>query len=494
MNELLRLDGIMKAFPGVKALQDVQFDVRKGEVVSLMGENGAGKSTLIKILAGVYRKDAGTIQFDGQRVEIESPLHSQSLGISVMFQELNLLPNLSVAENIFAGREKGKFGLFDKLGTKKEALRYMNEVGLNCPPHTLVRELSVSQRQMVEFAKALSIQSRLIILDEPTSSLTDREAEKLFEIVKKLKRDGVSIVFVSHKLKEVQMISDRVHILRDGAYVGCLEKGEITEDKIIQLMVGRTLENIFEKTPTEIGDEVLEVKGLHVPGKLKNISFSVRKGEIVGFAGLVGAGRTEVMRAVMGVDKRSSGQIFIEGEEVQITSPSQAIQHGIGLVPEDRKQHGLILGLSVKKNISLSALKQLTRAGILSRSAEDQLANEYIDKLRIKTPHKDQRAGNLSGGNQQKIVISKWLATHPRVLILDEPTRGIDVGAKKEIYTLMSQLAQQGVAIIMISSEMPEILGMSDRIIVMHEGEIKGTLDRESATQEKILELALKGA
>lgn len=495
MEKLLVVENVSKTFPGVKALQDVTLDVKKGEVLALMGENGAGKSTLIKILAGVYSKNSGRIIFDGKEIDITSPVVSQHLGISVIFQELNLLPNLSIAENIFMGREKSTMKFFlDKKRTKKEALKLMNEVGLYCDPHTLVQDLPLSQRQMVEVAKALSLNAKLIIMDEPTSSLTDRETETLFGIINKLKSNGVSVIFVSHKMNEVQRISDRVHILRDGAYIGCLEKEDVTEDKIIQMMVGRKLESIFNKAHAHIGDVVFEVKGLSTEKLLKDISFSLRKGEILGFAGLVGAGRTEVMRAIFGVDKRTKGKIFVEGKEARINSPKDAIRLGIGLVPEDRKKQGLILGMSVKKNITLPGLNLVSKGFFLKRQKEDKVSDTYIERLTIKTPHRDQEVANLSGGNQQKVVVSKWLATSPKVLIVDEPTRGIDVGAKKEIHSLMSSLAAKGVAIIMISSELPEILGMSDRIIVMHDGRIKGELDRANASQERIMEVALKGA
>lgn len=494
MDELLVVKNVSKEFPGVKALQNVSLDVRKGEVLALMGENGAGKSTLIKILAGVYIKDSGQITFEGKEVDTNSPAISQQIGISVIFQELNLLPNLSIAENIFAGRERRKAKVFfDKRRTRKEAIRLMDEVGLDCDPDILVKDLSLSQKQMVEVAKALSLKAKLIIMDEPTSSLTNREVETLFSIINKLKRNGISVIFVSHKINEVKRISDRVHVLRDGRYIGCLEKGEINEDRIIQMMVGRKLESIFDKAETQISDTVLEVRNLST-SKLRNVNFKVRKGEILGFAGLVGAGRTEVMRAIFGVDKKTSGQIFIDGKEVKINSPIDAINAGIGFVPEDRKSQGLILGMSVMKNITLPGLNNVSRLGFLKKVLEEKTTDNYIEKLRIKTPHRDQTVVNLSGGNQQKVVVSKWLATNPKVLIMDEPTRGIDVGAKKEIHSLMSQLAQNGVAIIMISSELPEILGMSDRIIVMHSGMIKGELNREQASQERIMEIALKGA
>lgn len=492
MEKLIIVKNITKTFPGVKALDNVSIDVNRGEVLSLMGENGAGKSTLIKVLAGVYDMDDGEIYIEGQKVDIKSPVDSQNLGISIIYQELNLLPNMSIAENIFLAREKRQGGLFyDKKKTVEEATKLMNEVGLYCNPNKLVEELSVSQRQMVEVAKALSVNSKLIIMDEPTSSLTDRETETLFGVIDKLKRNNVSVIFVSHKLREVQKISDRVYILRDGANSGVINKGEITEDRIIQMMVGRKLENLFDKENVEITDVVLKVRNLSTKNFLKNINFDVRKGEIIGFAGLVGAGRTEVMRAVFGFDKIKTGEIYIEGNKVEIKSPKDAINYGLALVPEDRKEQGLVMEMSVRENTTLANLKQVSKLGFINIGEENKITDSYINKIRTKTPSREQKVVNLSGGNQQKVVLSKWLMTNPKILILDEPTRGIDVGAKKEIYTIMSNLAKRGVAIIMISSELPEILGMSDRIIVMHEGEIKGVLNREESSQEKILEIAL---
>ncbi len=492
MQNLIDIENISKSFPGVQALNKVSLDVKPGEVVGLMGENGAGKSTLIKILAGVYHKDSGRILFEGNEVNILSPSQSQHLGISVIFQELNLLPNLNIAENIFMGREKSSHGIFlNKKETIQEASKLMKEVGLECDPTIRVQDLSLSQRQMVEVAKALSLQSKLIIMDEPTSSLTNRETETLFDIIHKLNQNGVSIMFVSHKIAEVQQICDRVHILRDGNFIGTLEKKDVTEDKIIQMMVGRILEGIFEKGAAEISDTVLEVRNLSTQKLLKDINFKIRRGEILGFAGLIGAGRTEVMRALFGIDKKTHGTILMEGREITINSPLDAITQGMGFVPEDRKSQGLILGMSVKRNITLPGLNLVSRRGFIQKALENRVADEYIDTLRVKTPHRDQTVANLSGGNQQKVVVAKWLAIHPKLLIVDEPTRGIDIGAKKEIHSLISTLAQKGVAIIMISSELPEILGMSDRIIVMNNGTIQGELSREQATQEKIMELAI---
>ena len=493
MSELFRLEKLCKAFPGVKALNDVSFSIEKGEVLALMGENGAGKSTLIKILAGAYRMDSGEIFCEGKKVQINDRNDSTKLGISIIFQELNLFSNLSVAENIFVNREFRKAGfIYDREKTNSEAKLLLERVGLNCSPDTKLGKLSVSQRQMVEIAKALSADVRLIIMDEPTSSLTDTEVDKLFDIINNLKKRGVSILFVSHKINEVRRIADRVHILRDGEYIATLKKEEITEEAIIKSMVGRTLENIFVKQYAKIGEIALEVRNLCTKNFLKNISFNVRKGEIVGFAGLVGAGRSEVMRAVFGLDAISEGEILIDGKPVRINSPSDAIKHGLGLVPEDRKHDGLILGMSVMKNGSIVMLDKLSKHGLINDALEYETIESYVEKLSIKTSSMEKEVKDLSGGNQQKVVVAKWLANNPQILIVDEPTRGIDVAAKKEIHNLISNLAKSGVAIIMISSEMPEVLGMCDRIYVMHEGRIRSELCREEATQEKIMKVILQ--
>ena len=493
MAELFRLEGVSKAFPGVKALDDVSIDIIEGEVLALMGENGAGKSTLIKILAGAYQMDSGRIFCKGEEVRITDRNEATRLGISIIFQELNLFPNLSVAENIFVNREFKKHrALYDRKTTNARAEALLREVGLHCAPDTPLNTLSISQRQMVEIAKALSANARMIIMDEPTSSLTTEEVRKLFEIIEHLKARGVSIIFVSHKISEVREIADRVHILRDGRYITTLQKNEITEEAIIQNMVGRTLGTTFVKREARIGDTALEVRHLSTKDLLKDISFTVRKGEIVGFAGLVGAGRSEVMRAVFGMDDMTEGEILIENRPVKIRSPRDAIAHGMGLIPEDRKKEGLILNMSVMHNGSIVILDKISRNSIINSGREYQSVLDYVKKLSIKTPSLEKKVVELSGGNQQKIVVAKWLATAPGILIVDEPTRGIDVGAKKEIHSLISDLAVSGVAIIMISSELPEILGMCDRIYVMHEGRIKGELPRAEASQEKIMEIILR--
>ena len=488
---LLEMKGITKQFPGVLALDNVTLTVYPGEVLALVGENGAGKSTLMKILSGVYKKDAGEILLDGKPVEISGPLHARQLGISIIYQELNVLNNMNITENIFVGREKKKNGFVDKKLQHEEARRLLSRVGLEVDPHTKTGRLSTAQKQMVEVAKALSTHARMIIMDEPTSSLTDKETEMLFGIIRKLRDDGVAIVFISHRMNEIFEISDRIAVMRDGQMIQTMDAAEATEQKVIAAMVGRDVNNLFVKEPAPIGEVALEVKNLSTKHFLKDISFNVRAGEIVGFAGLVGAGRSEVMRAVFGIDPRETGEILVRGRPVNIRSTVDALRAGLGFVPEDRKEQGLILKMSVQHNASIAALPSVSKGGFLDKKRERRLAGEYIDKLRVKTPSQEQRVMNLSGGNQQKVVIAKWMATHPSVLILDEPTRGIDVGAKKEIHLLMSELVAQGVAIIMISSELPEILGMSDRIYVMHDGRIKGEIARGEATQESVMKMAI---
>lgn len=493
MSALFRLENISKAFPGVKALNNVSISIEKGEVLALMGENGAGKSTLIKILAGAYKMDSGEIYCEEKKVQINDRNDSTKLGISIIFQELNLFSNLSVAENIFVNREFRKAGfIYDREKANREASVLLEKVGLSCSPDTKLVDLTISQRQMVEIAKALSSDAKLIIMDEPTSSLTDNEVDKLFEIINNLKESGVSILFVSHKINEVKRIADRVHVLRDGEYIATLLKEEITEEAIIKAMVGRNLENIFDKQYAEIGETALEVKNLYTKNFLKNISFNVRKGEIVGFAGLVGAGRSEVMRAVFGLDAITEGEILVNGKPVRIKSPADAIKLGMGFVPEDRKNEGLFLRMSVMKNSSIVMMNKVSKHGVINSAQEYETTRSYVEKLNVKTPNMEKEVMELSGGNQQKVVVAKWLSNEPQILIVDEPTRGIDVGAKKEIHNLISNLAKSGVAIIMISSEMPEILGMCDRIYVMHEGRIKSELSRGEATQEKIMEVILQ--
>ncbi|HBR02687.1 MAG TPA: D-xylose ABC transporter ATP-binding protein [Ruminiclostridium sp.] len=491
--ELLLMRNITKNFPGVQALKNVNLTLRKGEVHALIGENGAGKSTLMKILSGVYQKDGGSIVWEGKELELHSPMQATNAGTSIIYQELNLMPNMSVAENIFIGRERKKHRfILNEKDTILEAERYIHEVGLNIDVRTKVEELSIAKRQMVEVAKALSVRAKLIVMDEPTSSLTDREIAILMDVIRRLRTQGVTVVFISHKLSEVFEISDRVTVLRDGECIDTLVTKDCDESQLIQMMVGRPLTDIFPKSEVPIGDTLLEVRNLCAGKLVKDVSFELKKGEILGFAGLVGAGRSEVMRAVFGVDRLTSGKIIIDGQTLRYHRPSESIKKGLGFMPEDRKLQGLILGMAVRENTTLASLGEISNACIINSKKEREVSLNYIEKLSIKTTGIEQKVNNLSGGNQQKVVIAKWLAIKPKVLILDEPTRGIDVGAKKEIYALMGKLAAEGVGIIMISSELPEVIGMSDRIVVMHEGCVRGTLDRKEASQEAIMNIILR--
>ncbi|NTU84358.1 MAG: sugar ABC transporter ATP-binding protein [Chloroflexales bacterium] len=494
--ELLRLEGISKSFPGVRALDNVRLDVRKGEVHALLGENGAGKSTLMKILAGAYRRDAGEIFWEEQRVEIRSPKEAQDLGIGIIYQEFNLVPQLSIAENIWIGREPKALAalrLIDWPALYRKSQALLDELQLDLSPRRPVAGLGVAQQQMVEIAKALSLNARLLIMDEPTSALSEREIEQLFGVIERLKQRGVGVIFISHHLDEVRQICDRGTVLRDGAYVDTLEMQGVSEEQLIRLMVGRSLDQQYPKLAARRGEEVLRVEGLRRPGSPHEVSFAVHAGEILGIAGLVGAGRTELVRSIFGADPISAGKIFIFGKERRIDSPQQAIEAGLGLLPEDRKQQGLVLKLSVCENIALASLKELVAGGLLRLKEEDRQAASYVESLRIRTPHIRQQVQFLSGGNQQKVVLAKWLASRSKILIFDEPTRGIDVGAKVEVYNLMNALVQQGAAVIMISSEMPELLGMSDRILVMHQGRISAELSGGEATQEQVLAAAMGG-
>jgi ribose transport system ATP-binding protein len=493
---ILRMEGISKAFPGVQALDSVDFEVAAGEVVALVGENGAGKSTLMKILCGAYRKDAGRIFLNGQETEIESPHHAQKLSIAIIYQEFNLTPNQSAAANIFISREPRQRGLgrflnfVDRRRMEREAQQHLEHVGARVPATALIRDLSVAEQQMVEVAKALAVDARIIIMDEPTSALGEEEVETLFDIIKTLKEQGIAIVFITHRLEEIIRIADRVVILRDGQRVGSMPISEATPEKVIHLMVGRELTEMFHKEEAEIGQPLLEVQGLTGRELVRDVSFTLRKGEILGFAGLVGAGRTETARLIFGADRREAGEILIEGQPMRIKSPVDAVEAGVGFVPEDRGLQGLVLKLPVQENVVLPTLDEHATVGWVSRRGLHDTAQDYVDKLNIRTPHLQQKAMFLSGGNQQKVVVAKWLASQPKVLIMDEPTRGIDVGAKAEVHALMSQLAQTGMGVIMISSELPEILGMSDRILVMSEGRVAAILDREEATQERIMAYA----
>ncbi|MBI5671474.1 MAG: sugar ABC transporter ATP-binding protein [Chloroflexi bacterium] len=502
---ILRVQGVSKAFPGVQALTDVDFEAYPGEVVALLGENGAGKSTLMKILAGAYTRDSGHIYLGGEEVELTSPHQAQSLGISIIYQEFNLVPTQTVAANIFTAREPLQPGvgrvvkLVDRRRMEAEAQRLLDIVGAHVSPTALIRSLPVAERQLVEIAKALSFDSRVIIMDEPTSALGKDETEKLFEIIRNLKAQGRAVIFITHRLNEVFRIADRVVVLRDGRLVGTAPIGAVDIDKVIGMMVGRSLSQMYQKEPAQIGDVVLDVKGLARAGAVEDVSFQLRRGEILGFAGLVGAGRTETARLLFGADARDAGEIWIDGRQPEIHSPEDAIRAGISLVPEDRGSQGLVLLLSVFKNEVLPNLSPHSRLGLLDGATLERQAAEYVQRLNIRTPSLEQKVMYLSGGNQQKVVLAKWLMSNPKVLILDEPTRGIDVGAKSEIYALMSQLARSGMGIIMISSELPEILAMSDRVLVMCEGRVTGILNRDElqnqeAAQEIIMSYATRHA
>lgn len=489
---LLEMRGISKQYPGVVALDDVQLEVRAGEVLALVGENGAGKSTLMKILAGAVARDSGEILVDGAPVQINGPQDAMDLGINIIYQEFNLVPHLSAAENIYLGREPSALlpGFIDFKRLYADAQQVMDGLGVSVDVRREVSTLSVAQQQMVEIAKATSRNSRIIAMDEPSATLTDHELKNLFELIQQLKSRGVGIIYISHRMEEIFGICDRVTIFRDGQFVGTREIAETNRDEVIRMMVGRELKESIPKKAVPAGDVVLEVRDLTRKGVFRNISFSVRAGEVLGIGGLVGAGRTEVARAIFGADPLDGGEIFIRGKKATPHSPREAISLGIGLVPEDRKTLGLILGMAVRENTTLANLGSLTTLGFVNRVREREVAEEYRRTLRIRTPHVEQEARNLSGGNQQKVVLAKWLFTDSQLLIFDEPTRGIDVGSKVEIYELMNELAAQGRAMIMISSELPELLGMSDRILVMHEGRVAGELSRDEATQERVMRLA----
>ncbi|MBM3457384.1 MAG: sugar ABC transporter ATP-binding protein [Armatimonadetes bacterium] len=484
--------GISKRYPGVVALHEVSFSLRPGEVHALVGENGAGKSTLMKILAGAEHKDAGEIRLEGQPVQIQGPHDALERGINIIYQEFNLVPHLSAAENIYLGREPAARlpGFIDFRKLYGDAQAVMDSLGVRVDVRAEVSQLSVAQQQMVEIAKATSRNSKVIAMDEPSATLTDHELQNLFDLIRSLKATGVGIIYISHRLEEIFEICDRVTVLRDGEWVATKPVSETDRDDIIRMMVGRELRESIPKRPAPVGETLLEVQGLTRRGVFQEIGFRVHAGEIVGIGGLVGAGRTEVARAIFGADPLDRGEIRLEGKPVRIRSPRDAIRLGIGLVPEDRKSLGLILNMVVRENTTLANLDVLSRLGFVDRRREREVSEQYVRDLRVRTPGIEQEVRNLSGGNQQKVVLAKWLFTRSRLLIFDEPTRGIDVGSKVEIYELMNELVARGAAILMISSELPELLGMSDRILVMHEGQIAGELAREDATQEKVMHLA----
>lgn len=490
METILELKSIVKEYPGVKALNHVSVSFNKGEVHALMGENGAGKSTLIKIISGAIKPNGGTILYEENEYESMNPVLSQKLGIGVIYQEFNLVPELSIAENIFLGRKLTNRFLISRKAMNEKASEIMKEFGIDIDVSKPVKNLTVAYQQLVEIAKTISNDVKVLIMDEPSAPLTEREISAMFKIIQKLKEKGVAIIYISHRMEEIFKIADRISVMRDGEYIGTKAVSETNRAELINMMVGRTLNEQFPTIEKEIGEIVLKVKNISTNALLKNVSLVLRKGEILGLAGLVGAGRTEIARAIYGADAISSGEIIINGKKAHITKPADGIKNGIALIPEDRKKHGVLLGMSIRDNISFISIKDISKATIVDIKTDRELAQNFVEKLRIKTPGIEQLSKNLSGGNQQKVVLAKSLAGNSNIIIFDEPTRGIDVGAKQEIYTLMNELVKEGMAIIMISSEMPELLGMSDRIMVMHEGKITGELAKDEATQEKILELA----
>jgi ribose transport system ATP-binding protein len=497
MAVVLEMKDIRKEFPGVLALDGAHIQVRAGEVHILAGENGAGKSTLMKILAGAYDKDSGSIVLGGQELDPLTPKRAQELGVSIIYQELNLIPYLSVAENIFLGREKMSSlvpGKVDWKALRAEAQAILDGLRVDIDARAIVRDLGIAQQQMVEVAKALSVQSRIIIMDEPTAALTTQEIENLFRIIREVQGKGVAIIYISHRLEEFAQIGNRVTVMRDGGTIATLEVQGTPLDELIRLMVGRELSDYYPKIRVAAGEELLKVEGLGRTGVIRDVSFTLRAGEILGLSGLMGAGRTEVARAIFGLDPLDQGEIRIRGRKVSIRSPQQAIRAGIGFVTEDRKGQGLVLSLSVGENITLASLDLFTRWTHLDLGMERAAIGEYLNKLKIRASGADQKTLNLSGGNQQKVVLAKWLLSKAKIFLFDEPTRGIDVGAKIEVYSLMNELVQAGAGVLLITSEMPELLGMSDRILVMRRGALAGELSRSEATQEKILSLATLGA
>lgn len=493
---ILKVEGISKGFPGVQALKDVHLEVRSGEVLVLVGENGAGKSTLMKILSGIYTRDEGTITFEGEPVEFTSPLQAQQLGVTIIHQELNMMPDLTVAQNIYIGREPKVGPFVSERRLNQQTAELLQRLDIHLDPRQKVGELTVAEQQMVEIAKALSFNAKVLIMDEPTSALTDTEVEVLFTLIEQLKTTGTGIVYISHRMDELRRLADRVSVLRDGAYIGSLEKDEISIPKIIEMMVGRAIDEGARPAPRDYTTEpvVLEVQGLSTKSLLRDVSFRLHQGEILGFAGLMGAGRTETARAVIGADPRDGGSIVIGGRERRIRQPEDAVKQGIGYLSEDRKLLGLMLEQDVTFNTVLASLGSYAGAlGWMGDRTAKQKTKDYVQQLRVKTPSVNQIVKLLSGGNQQKVVIARWLMRDCDILIFDEPTRGIDIGAKEEIYRLMQQLADSGKSIIVISSELPELLRVANRITVFANGEVTGELRNEEATQEKIMHLAAHG-
>lgn len=493
MTPLISLDSVTKSFAGVQALRGVSLELAAGEVHALVGENGAGKSTLIKIITGAHRADAGTFHIQGQLIEHNDPVQSRMLGIAAIYQQPALFPDLTVAENIAFGHERG--GAWRRIRWRNrhtQAREYLDRIGAEIDPDTIISQLTMPQQQLVEIARALAADAKVLIMDEPTASLADREVEHLLQVVRELKSQGVGIIYISHRLDELFQIADRVTVLRDGAAVATRPMTSVDRAELIRLMVGREIDSIFPKRQVPLGDTVLELRNVGcAESEISGINLQLRAGEIVGLAGLVGAGRTELARILFGLTPADTGDIFLRGQRVTINTPARAVELGIAYVPEDRRRHGVILDMSVASNATLAVLREISKHGLLDFRREQSLAQSFVERLAVKTASIAAPVGQLSGGNQQKVALARWLAAKPGVIILDEPTQGIDVGAKAEIHRLMGDLAERGLAILMISSELPEILGMSDRIAVMHAGKIAGILNREDASQEKILALAL---
>ena len=495
MEYVLEMKNICKSFPGVRVLEDVNLQIKPGEVHALMGENGAGKSTLMKILMGIYKADQGSIVLQGQETVIHGPKDAMSKGISMIHQELNTLLDMEVAENVFVGREilkKGfsKMKIVDLDKMREETARYFREMSIDIDPKAKMRTLSVAEMQLVEIVKAISLNSKIIVMDEPTSAITEKEAQVLFAQIDRLKKQGVAIIYISHKMDEIFRISDTITVLRDGEWIGTKPASELDDNSLIKMMVGRELTDIYPKEPALIGDVILEVKDLSRGKKVKNVSLTLSRGEVLGIAGLVGAGRSELVETIFGLYPKTGGEIFLNGKKADIKNPKEAIKNKIALITEDRKLTGLNLIASVKENISIVSLSKMSKKGIIDKKRENEVAEKYIKELKIKTPNGNAIVGNLSGGNQQKVVLAKWLLDEPEIIIFDEPTRGIDIGAKRDIYLLINELAKEGKAVIVISSEMAEVMGISDRIAVMCEGQLKGMIQREEFSQELIMSYA----
>lgn len=490
----IEMRGIDKSFGGNAVLKNAGFLLDDGEVHALMGENGAGKSTLMKILTGVYTKDAGQVIVDGKEVCYNNPQEAEKAGIVFIHQELNVLFDLTVEENMFLGKEiKKVFGICDRKAMRKRVQEILDMLGVDIDPTQRMDELSIGQQQMIEIAKALMVDAKVLIMDEPTAALTQSETEVLFKVVNSLRQKGVSIVYISHRMEEIFELCDRITILRDGTYIDTKRIADIDMNDIVKMMIGREIGERYPVRNSKIGDVAFEVKNLNCPGAFENVSFEVRAGEVLGVSGLMGAGRTEIMQAIFGNMPNVTGQLFLDGKEIKNKNPQQAIQNGIGFITEDRKVEGLMIEESIMKNISLANLGRISNGGVINKKKEQELVNKGIEELRIRCFGPQHECNNLSGGNQQKVIFAKWIYTNPKVLILDEPTRGVDIGAKKEIYNIINELAAKGVAIIMVSSELPEVLGMSDRVMVVREGEVRGILNKEEANQESIMTLATGG-